>query len=338
MLKEIVLKKNYISENIETIYFGGGTPSVLPKENLEILLNEIHKNFVVSSNAEVTLEINPDDISSASIGFWKSSGINRFSVGVQTFNDKILKYLNRLHNAKQAQEGIKLLQEKGFQNISVDLIYAIAASNDEILKTDLSIIETLCPAHVSAYNLTIEEKTVFGNWHRKGRIKEAEDDYAAQQYWTISESLKAQGFEHYEVSNFSKPGFLSKHNTSYWKGASYLGIGPGAHSYNGESREYNISNNPKYISKLMKGMVPSTFEKLTNNDQINEYLITRLRTIWGIDLKYLKEKYNFDLDGSRKKIIDQFFDRDMIFLKDNHLILNEKGFLMADYIALELSL
>lgn len=338
MEKEISLRKKYLKEDIRTFYLGGGTPSILSEYELEALFSSIHDNFNFSPGAETTLEINPDDISNEKLQFWKSIGINRLSIGIQTFNDDLLKYLNRTHSGKDALESVDKARGHGFDNLNIDLIYALPAEDHDIWKNDVKTAVNLRPTHISAYNLTIEPKTVFGNWLQKGKIVEMNEDYATEQYLYLCDSLRSAGYEHYEVSNYALPGFYSKHNTSYWKGVPYIGIGPGAHSYNGMSRQSNLSNNNIYIKELNKGKIPAKYENLTMEEQVHEYLITGLRTSAGINLKLLKERFNFHLSSSGEVMVKQLIARDLALFIDNKLILNERGFLLADHVALSLSM
>lgn len=337
MEKEISLRKKYHKEVIKTFYLGGGTPSILSESELEVLFSSIHDNFHFSPEAEITLETNPDDITDEKLQFWKSMGINRLSIGIQTFNDDLLKYLNRIHTGKEALKSVEKARKYGFDNLNIDLIYALPADDHNLWKNDVKTAITLLPKHISAYNLTIEPKTVFGNWLKKGKITEMDEDYATEQYLHLCNSLGSAGYEHYEVSNYALPGFYSKHNTSYWKGIPYIGIGPGAHSYNGTSRQFNISNNSNYIKELNNGKIPANYENLNTEEQVHEYLITGLRTSRGIDLQSLKEKFNYELSSSGKKMVEQLLERDLAQLVNNNLILNERGFLLADHVALILS-
>ena len=337
MSTEIVLRKQFLHEKIQTIYFGGGTPSLLSKEELINLMETISSNFNISETAEVTLEANPDDINEEVLKLWKELGINRLSIGIQSFNDDFLKYLNRSHNAQQAKQSVALAQKYFNDRLNIDLIYSIPHHEHSIWKNDVETAINILPQHISAYNLTIEEKTVFGKWKKKGRIKEVDEDFATFQYQFLIKKLSKAGYEHYEVSNFCLPGSYSLHNTSYWKGKPYLGIGPGAHSYNINQRQYNISSNPFYIKALNQKEIPAETEILSEEDKINEYLITGLRTKWGIDLIYLKYEFGYDLN-QRKDYIDKLIASSLAKVEENRLILSEEGFLLADEIALKFAL
>lgn len=337
MQQEIFLRRKYISGDIKTLYLGGGTPSILSPSELENLVSSIHDNFQILPEAEITLETNPDDLTDEKLKFWKSIGINRLSIGIQTFNDGLLKYLNRIHSGKEALGAVEKVRRHGYDNFNIDLIYALPAKGHDIWKNDVKTAITLLPKHISAYNLTIEPNTVFGNWLRKGKIIEMDEDYATKQYLYLCDSLRSAGYDHYEVSNYALPGFYSEHNTSYWKNIPYIGIGPGAHSYNGASRQFNISNNSTYIKELRKGKIPVKYEELSIEEQVQEYLITGLRTSGGIDLHFLKDKFGYRLSSSGENIIEQLIERNLAQLTGNKFILNERGFLLADHVALTLS-
>lgn len=336
MATELVLRKQYLQEKIQTIYFGGGTPSLLNRKELSLLTNTIYKNYDVSENAEVTIETNPDDINEDSLTLWTNLGFNRLSIGTQSFNDDVLKYLNRVHNSSQSIKSIELARKHFYNNINIDLIYSIPGENHLIWKKDLSIAIDIMPEHISAYNLTIEEKTVFGRWKKKGKLNEANEDFSTEQYKILTEGLGTAGYEHYEVSNFCLPGKYSKHNTSYWQRKQYLGIGPGAHSFNINDRQFNISSNPLYIKALKESRIPAETEVLSQEDKLNEYLLTGLRTKWGVDVFYLREEFDYEIEG-KQNFVTNLITRSLAIMEKNKLILTEKGLLLADEIALELA-
>lgn len=284
MQKEISLQKEYLGkQTIESIYFGGGTPSALPPADLTTLLETIRTNFEVDSKAEVTLEANPDDITPENLEAWKTSGINRLSIGIQAFQVKLLVDWNRSHNAKQASTAIALAQESGFENITADLIYGAPNLSDEDWKINIrQLVETGIP-HISCYALTVEPATALAYQIKKGVTREPDDEQANRQYSILQSALKGAGFLQYEVSNFAKPGFESRHNKNYWTGAHYLGIGPAAHSFNGVSRQWNIANNVKYVRALYQNEIPFEQEELTPAQQYNELVMTGLRSSMGID-------------------------------------------------------
>lgn len=334
LCQELALQKNYLgNEAVETIYLGGGTPSLLSEKELGDLFHSIHKHFAVTEDAEITLEANPDDLSLENLQAFKKAGINRLSIGIQSFDNAILKFLNRAHSAKEATDCVNLARKVGFGNISIDLIYAIPSQSDDLWIKNIEQAIALSPEHVSAYSLTIEEKTVFGNWLKKGKLKIESDEAAAGQMEILMNLLGDAGYEHYEISNFCRPDYYSRHNSSYWKQKKYLGIGPSAHSYNGSSRQFNIKNNSLYIQSLSQGKIPFEIETLSRANLINEYLLTTLRTSWGCDLNYLVTHFSFDLSVDRKKEIDQFQLLGLIEGKENVLVLTQKGKLLADKIA-----
>ena len=334
---ELALQKNYLgNEVVETIYLGGGTPSLLNEKELGEIFHSIHTHFAVADNAEITLEANPDDLSLENLQAIRKVGVNRLSIGIQSFENDILKFLNRAHSAREAADCVTHARNAGFSNISIDLIYAIPGQNNDLWMKNIEQAIALSPEHISSYSLTIEEKTVFGNWFKKGKLKIESDEAAASQMEILMDLLGRAGYEHYEISNFCQPNFYSRHNSSYWKQKKYLGIGPSAHSYNGSSRQYNIRNNSLYIQSLGQGKIPFEMETLSRANLINEYLLTTLRTSWGCDLDYLAKHFCFDLSVDRKKEIDQFQLLGLIEGKENVLVLTQKGKLLADKIAADL--
>lgn len=337
--KELQLQKDYIGgSSIQSIYFGGGTPSLLDAGELDFILNTIGRYFPVDKKAEITLEANPDDLKKEKLQELKATGINRLSIGVQSFNDAHLKYLNRTHNASEAYTCILKSREAGFDNISIDLIYAIPAPDHMIWKDDLAKIAALQPEHISSYCLTIEQNTVFGQWLKKGKIKAVEDEFAAQQFEILLEKLKKSGYEQYEISNFCLPGHHSRHNSNYWKQEKYLGIGPSAHSFNGANRQYNVANNTKYLKEISSNVVPFELDNLQWKDHLNEYIMTSLRTSWGCDLRKIKNEFAVDLIAMNKNYLDNLLQKDLLIVEKEHMILTDKGKLLADQIASDLFL
>lgn len=331
--RELELQKDYLSgEIISSIYFGGGTPSLLSDAELKLLLEKIRKNYRVADDVEITLEANPDDLDRKKLTMFRGSGINRLSIGIQTFDEGQLRFLNRAHNATQAKNCVSLAQELGFDNISIDLIYAIPSENDTVWENDLQTALVLHPQHISSYCLTIEPATAFGNWTRKGKMHPIDEEYAARQYETLMGTLSRNGYEQYEISNFCKPGYVSRHNSNYWKQKKYLGVGPGAHSYNLSSRQFNISNNAHYIKSLQNDAVPFTLDPLDNIAKANEYLMTSLRTIWGCDLDYLNLKFGLDIKMQHKAYLSKLLKANLVFLSGNLLTLTASGKLIADKI------
>lgn len=333
ILQEIDLQKDYLgTDSLETIYFGGGTPSLLTSFELSSILEKIHQNFAVSNKPEITLEANPDDLSADKLTEIKTAGINRLSIGIQSFNDQILSFFNRAHHAQMACESVLTAQDIGFENISIDLIFGAPDQSLIDLKGDIEKAIALKTPHISIYGLTIEEGTVFGKWQKQHKLTPLDEDIAAAHLELIMEMLSNSGFDQYEISNFSLPGSKSKHNSAYWSGKKYLGIGPAAHSYNGKTRQYNQAHNIQYIKQLKKGKLLCTIEELSKEDQINEFILTRIRLKEGIAIQRLEENYAFDLLKTKSRIIDEFSDRKMLTIEGNFLRLTTKGKLLADFI------
>lgn len=285
---ELELRKNYLNEPVETIYFGGGTPSLLSAAEIDAIIEAIFKNYAVDLK-ECTLEANPDDLAKSYLTELAKTKVNRLSMGIQSFNDGVLKWMNRTHNSQTAIAAVKDAYRSGIQNISIDLIYATPNSTVKDIEKNLSIALSLPVNHLSAYCLTAEEKTVYGKMVSTGKISEAEQENAQQQFLFLVHRATENGFEQYEISNFCKNENYAMHNTSYWKNRNYLGIGPSAHSYNGTSRQWNLKNNFSYVKAIKENTSFFEIEELTSINKINEYLMTTLRTKWGADLNYLKE-------------------------------------------------
>lgn len=334
--KELLLQQNYLDgEIVNTIYFGGGTPSLLSEQQLSHLMNKIHQLFMISSLPEVTLEANPDDLNEDNIQRLRSCGINRLSIGVQSFDQEILTMLNRAHNSSQAEECLLNAKDAGF-NMSLDLIYGIPGRSNDLWRRDLKKAIDHTPEHISAYSLTIEPKTVFGRKAAKNEFPKVDEELAATQFEIMVETLTGQGYEQYEVSNFCKPGYRSQHNSAYWRQEKYLGVGPSAHSYDGTSRQFNVSSNGRYLKAIENGTVPFEREILRRNDKINEYLLTTLRTSWGADLEKLRSDYQFDLLEEHKQYIQALLEHEKAMITGSHLILTNNGKLLADKISSDL--
>ncbi len=337
--KEIELQQDYLGgELIESIYFGGGTPSVLEEDHLKSIFNTLKRYYKISSDAEITFEANPDDITPSKLKMLYDNGINRLSVGIQSFDEEILKWMNRAHNSVEAFQCLEWIKESEFNNFSLDLIYGIPISTHETWEKDLKTLVDFQPPHISSYCLTIEANTVFGRWQQKGKLNEASEDYASEQFYHLSEYLRKAEYEHYEVSNFGKKGFHSKHNSSYWQQKPYLGIGPSAHSYDGKNRQFNISNNAKYLKGLQENEIPAELDILTSEDRINEYLMTSLRTSVGCNLEYLKKELDYDLMKNANPQIELWKSTGLCILEDDYLKLTLKGRLLADKLASDLFL
>ncbi len=330
-------RKDYLKgEIISTIYFGGGTPSLLSIKHISILFEKIHKLFLINDLPEITLEANPEDLNPKKLHELKSLGINRLSIGIQSFNNTILSYLNRIHTAEESKNAIHNARQSGFENINLDVIYAIRRDYIEILKKDLEEIHQFKPEHISGYSLTIEPQTVFGNWLKKDKLNEVPEEQVAAEYKYLSNILKKWGYDQYEVSNFSLPGNISKHNVNYWLQVPYLGIGPSAHSYNLDIRQFNIGNNASYIKSIQKGKIPATFDYLSSASRINERILMGLRTKWGCDLSRLKDEFGIDILKDNHTYIRGLETEGLITLKKDVLRLNTAGKLFADKIASDL--
>lgn len=335
--EEIGLKKEYISEEVKTIYFGGGTPSLLSNAQLKKLLDAVYENFEVSKSAEITLEANPEDLSLEHAKSIRENGVNRLSIGMQTFDESRLKWMNRIHSSGEAIRAFENARAAGFENISLDLIYALPDLNEEDWKADLQRIVPLNPEHISLYGLTIEEKTVFGKWKEQNKLIEVPDDDAAQQYLFGIEFLKSKNYKQYEVSNFGKEGFYSRHNNAYWSGTSYLGVGPGAHSFDGENtRTFNVRNNAKYLKAIENNQECSEVETLSGIQRINERILTELRTAKGVDLTRIESLTGSRLENLHSSFLNEMASKNMIDIQDGFLRLKPHGFLVADEIALRL--
>ncbi len=280
--RELSLRQPYLQgEALTSVYLGGGTPSLLSSRGLRKLMDGVHGTFEVSSDAEITIEANPDDITVPLLEDLAQVGVNRLSLGVQSFHDDDLTFMNRAHNGSQSRKAIELALDKGFDNFSVDLIYGVPGLGMDDWKRNVDIVVDYGIKHISCYALTVEEGTVLGHLVQKGKVTVVEDELVEQQFVYLMDRLEGAGFEHYEISNFALPGFQAVHNTNYWKNSPYLGVGPSAHSYNGVSRSWNVANNMQYMKAIREDKLPVTSEKLTKTDQYNEYVMTRLRTMWG---------------------------------------------------------
>ena len=336
--KEIGLRRDELEvKTLKSLYFGGGTPSILKVDELQSIVDEVLKYFSFDPNIEITLEANPDDLDKNFLKELSKTPFNRLSIGTQSFFDEDLKLMNRAHNSGEAESSIKRAQDFGFENISIDLIYGAPTSNIEIWKQNLTKTIALQVPHVSSYALTIEPKTALHAWISQGKITAPKEAEQHEEFFYMSDFLKDNGFDHYEISNFGKPGFHSKHNSAYWKYQEYLGIGPSAHSYNGRNeRSWNIANNQLYINSLNKNALPKETELLTEKDQFNEMLMIGLRTIWGFDLSSLQEKFNSELLEHFQNEIKTKLEDGILAIENNHLIIPEKHWFLADGIASDL--
>ncbi len=336
LAKEIAVRKSeFDDEIVETIYFGGGTPSVLSNNEINFLISEVYKNYKVVENPEITLEANPDDLSSERILELSKSPINRLSIGIQSFYEDDLKMMNRAHNSEEAK---KCLEEatKYFDNISLDLIYGIPGMSDEMWRQNIQTALDFGIPHISSYALTVEPKTALSKLIQTGKIAEPQDEVASNHFMILVEMLKKNGFIHYELSNFGKENYFSKNNSAYWLGKKYIGIGPSAHSYDGEKRGWNIANNSLYLKAIQNDELPIETEVLTISDRYNEYIMTGLRTIWGVSLDRIEKEYgseylNYLLEQSQK-----FLNDDLLSIDNNILKPTLKGKFLTDGIASDL--
>jgi oxygen-independent coproporphyrinogen-3 oxidase len=335
LIREIELQKKYFGKDgiIETIYFGGGTPSLLSSEEIDRIFNKLYGNFTVAKNAEITLEANPDDLSKTKLEELKSSPVNRLSIGIQSFFEEDLKLMNRAHNAQHAENCIKESQDAGFENITIDLIYGTPGLSNTNWKKNLAKAFNFGVPHLSCYSLTVEQKTPLESHIKKGKIKSVDEEQSAEQFLILMEETAKNGYEQYEISNFCKPGFHSRHNSNYWKGVKYLGLGPSAHSFNGSSRQWNVSNNFRYIHSIVENKIPSEKEILTTEQKFNEYMMTGLRTSTGISLEKVHTEFGENYLSKLLTEAKNYLECSKIILKGNHLILTNSGKLIADRIS-----
>lgn len=341
IVQELLLRKDYLEDkHLSSVYFGGGTPSLLAEEELRSLFAMIDKCFTLAADAEITLEANPDDITAENLARWQSSPINRLSIGIQSFADADLVYMNRAHNAEEARRCIALAQSFGFNNLTVDLIYGTPTMSDFVWEKNVrTLIEAQVP-HLSCYALTVEPKTALAHQIKTGKSPEVEEEKAARQFELLMRWLEDAGYEHYEISNFALPGHRAMHNSNYWRAHHYLGVGPSAHSFNGHSRQWNVANNAKYLQAIVAlkdGGVESAidlFEKeaLSPADQYNEYILTGLRTSWGVSTTKMEAPFKAFFE----KNIQQYVDTKLVFEEDGVFVLTKEGRLLADRISSDL--
>ncbi|WP_338193144.1 radical SAM family heme chaperone HemW [Flagellimonas marinaquae] len=335
IVQELQLRRPEMRGGIETIYFGGGTPSVLSNDEIEFLIKTVYDNYKVIDRPEITLEANPDDLSNNRIIELSKSPVNRLSIGIQSFFDGDLKLMNRAHNASEAEKCIKEATQY-FDNITIDLIYGIPGMTNERWKTNIQKALDFGLPHISSYALTVEPRTALQKFIEKGVVPNVDDEQAQEQFYILVDTLEAHGFVNYEISNFGKPDYFSKNNTAYWLGKSYLGVGPSAHSFNGKHRSWNIRNNPIYLKKIAEGVLPLEIETLSTPDRYNEFVMTGLRTIWGVDLEQVAtdfgERYVQYLDQQAARFLDQ----GLLILEGQKLLTTKKGKFLADGIASDL--
>lgn len=329
--REMLMRKDYLhGDTLQSIYFGGGTPSVLNIQEIEQLLHSIHKNYSVDSDAEITFEANPDDLTAEYLHALFGLGINRLSIGVQSFHDKDLIWMNRRHNASDAERCIKLSQDAGFSNINIDLIYGLPTLTDELWRMNLEKFAMLGVPHLSAYHLTIEPKTVLGVWKKRGKLQEIGEDESLSAFNLLVDFTGREGYVHYEISNFCKDGLYSRHNLNYWKQGTYIGIGPSAHSYDGESRQWNIALNDSYIHKIEHDLSYYEKEILSPADQFNDYLLTHLRTCWGIRFEEVKNRFGVYFLDHLLAELKSYAEGEILESNAEGVQLTRKGKLVAD--------
>jgi oxygen-independent coproporphyrinogen-3 oxidase len=337
LVQEIDLQRHYlVNEPVHTIYLGGGTPSLLNVEEIEMLLQTIHTHYIVDADAEITLEANPDDVTPEKLNAWKNIGINRLSIGIQSFFEEELTWMNRAHTTGQAHQCIEWSLAAGFNNITIDLIYGSPLLTDEMWLRNVQQAITYGIPHLSCYALTVEERTPLHQHIDRKKKANVDPDKQGHQFLLLMQWLKAAGYEHYEVSNFARPGFRSRHNSAYWKGEPYLGIGPSAHSFNGKERQWNIANNQQYIHSILQQVVPFEKELLSKTDQLNEFVMISLRTAEGINLNLLEHNWGSEEKDRVIKETTHFINNGVMIREEEHLKLTESGMPLADGIASQL--
>jgi oxygen-independent coproporphyrinogen III oxidase len=332
--KDIDLRHKFLNETkIATVYFGGGTPSLLSKLDLELILSTLRRYYTIDEDAEITMECNPDDLTMEYLFMLKQIGINRLSIGIQSFFEEDLLFMNRAHNAKEASNSILMAKAAGFDNITIDLIYGSNTTTMEMWKENIDQALSFEIPHISSYCLTVEEKTVFDKWVKSKKMVRPDEEKSNLQFEYLIEKLTKAGFDHYEISNFGKPGKHAIHNTNYWKGKDYLGLGPSAHSYNGTERNWCISNNNLYISNINTGLAFVENELLSMDDKYNEYIMIGLRTMWGINLIDIKNKFGISYyENCISSLNDQWLIENLL-IKDEQITLSQSGKYFADKIA-----
>lgn len=335
--QEAIKQKHYLKGvPIDSVYFGGGTPSLINSSLLKRVMETLHAEFTINSGAEITLEANPDDISPIVLNDWKQMGINRLSIGIQSFRDKDLHYLNRVHNGSRAKECIDMALESGFRNLTIDLIYGIPTLTDHAWKTNIETALKAGIQHISAYSLTVEPRTALDVMIRKGKYAPVDEVQSIRHFEMLMKMMEGIGFLHYEISNFCLPGYFAKHNTAYWQREPYLGLGPSAHSFNGNSRQWNVSGIAEYIKSISENSFPFESEQLSNEQLYNEYVMTGLRTMWGCNSEVINRQFGETCHSEFINRIQKFIESDLV-IESNHIyMLTLSGKLMADGIAADL--
>ena len=337
LCQELDMRKNYLEgEDIETIYLGGGTPSQLTQEELEKIFSALYNIYKVKEDAEITLEANPDDLTPEYVHMLRSLPINRISMGIQTFQEETLKLLHRRHTAQQAIEAFQRCREAGFQNISIDLMYGLPGETLDTWEKDLRQAIALRPEHISAYHLIYEEGTALWKLREQHQVEEADEDLSVTLFRTLIDELTHAGYEHYEISNFCLPGLHSRHNSSYWTGKKYLGCGPSAHSFNGTSRQWNVASLDKYIHAIQQGKLDYEIEELDIYTRYNDYVITTIRTHWGMSLSQLRTTYGEDLHRYCLRMAKPHLEQGVLEIKEDTLKLTKEGIFISDGIMSDL--
>ncbi|MBQ0768259.1 MAG: radical SAM family heme chaperone HemW [Bizionia sp.] len=336
LAQEIAMRKTEMdSKPVETIYFGGGTPSLLTNEEIETIIAAVYNNYSVVADPEITLEANPDDLTPTRILELKVTPINRLSIGIQSFFEADLKLMNRAHNAQEAIDSLTFATQH-FDNISLDLIYGVPGASNAQWEANIEQALAFGVNHISSYALTVEPKTALANFIKKGVIENVDDDMAQQQFFILIDKLETEGFVHYELSNFGKPGYFSRNNSAYWQGKSYIGIGPSAHSFNGEQRSWNIKNNTKYIAAIAENRLPQEIEVLSTTDKYNEYVMTGLRTTWGVSLEKIRTDFGSDFESYLLKQSEKHIKEQLLYIENEKLKVTKKGKFLSDGIASDL--
>ncbi|WP_148908512.1 radical SAM family heme chaperone HemW [Sphingobacterium allocomposti] len=340
LLSEMEQRQNELTDRtVESIYFGGGTPSVLDPDDIEQLIDKVGTYFDIRPHAEITLEANPDDLDKHKVQALRRTPVNRFSIGVQSFFEEDLRWMNRAHHASDAEAAIKRVQDAGFENITADLIYGYPLLTDAKWRDNIQRLLDFNIPHISSYAMTVEQRTALAHFVQQGKTPPMDEEQSASQMIQLIETLTAGGFEHYEISNFAKSGRYAKHNTNYWRGKHYLGIGPSAHSFDGVSRSWNIANNAQYIEGILSGSRKYETETLSFEDRVNEYIMTSLRTMWGIDLQKIEEQFGPEAVRHIRQNAEPFFAQQHVeAVEERYLRLTKTGKLLADHIASELFL
>ena len=337
--KEIITEKGFLEgEELETVYLGGGTPSILRAGEIKHLLNTIRENYNLSQQAEISLEANPDDINPGYLEQLRHAGINRLSIGIQSFQNEDLEFMNRRHDSARARACLEHTVKAGFENFSLDLIYGLPGMSKQKWKENLEIATEFKPVHMAAYHLDYEEGTVMDYRRRKKKFQPLDENTSLAHYTLLAEHMEARGFQHYEISNFALPGFISKHNSAYWKGRKYIGIGPSAHSFNGLVRRWNVAGNESYIRGIRNNIKVYDEELLDEKARYHDYLITSLRTMWGIDIDYLRKEWTAVYYEHILKQLPRFVKNGKISENNERLVLTREGMLIADHIIKELML